>query len=96
MVRAVAAEGYDAVTVRLLIALAGVSRRSFYEQFAGKQDCFLATFDEIARQHLATARRACALTPAGPITAPEAALGACAETVAREPGGGRPAARSTR
>ena len=41
MVRALAAEGYDGVSVRLLIALAGVSRRSFYEQFAGKQDCFL-------------------------------------------------------
>ncbi len=85
MVRAVAAEGYDAVTVRLLIALAGVSRRSFYEQFACKQDCFLSTFDEIARQHLASARRACALTPGGPGRRLAAALGACAETVAREP-----------
>ena len=85
MVQLVAAEGYDAVTVRLLIALAGVSRRSFYEQFAGKQDCFLATFDEIAKQHLATARRACALTSGGPHHRAEAVLGAYAETVAHEP-----------
>jgi AcrR family transcriptional regulator len=85
MVRAVAAEGYDAVTVRLLIALAGVSRRSFYEQFACKQECFLATFDEIAREHVTTARRACALTPGEPSRRLEAALGAYAGAVAQEP-----------
>ena len=45
MVEAVAGRGYDAVTVRQVIALAGVSRRSFYEQFASKQDCFLSTYD---------------------------------------------------
>ena len=28
-----------------MIALAGVSRRAFYEQFANKEDCFLATYD---------------------------------------------------
>ncbi len=82
MVRAVAAEGYDGVTVRHLIALAGVSRRSFYELFSGKQECFLATFDEIAKQHLAAARRACALTSGGAYRRLEAALGTCAGTVA--------------
>src|SRR5690242_16547313 len=43
MVQAVASGGYEALSVRQVIALAGVSRRSFYEQFASKQDCFLAT-----------------------------------------------------
>ena len=28
-----------------MIALAGVSRRAFYEQFANKEECFLATYD---------------------------------------------------
>jgi len=85
MVRAVAAEGYEAVTVRKVIVLAGVSRRSFYEQFAGKQECFLATFDEIAKQHLTMARRACAAAPGAPSGRLEAALRACAGSVAGEP-----------
>lgn len=85
MVRALAAEGYDSVSVRLLIALAGVSRRSFYEQFAGKEDCFLATFDEIAKQHLAIVRRACALTQGGRHRGLEAAIGAYAAAVASDP-----------
>ena len=82
MVRALAAEGYDGVSVRLLIALAGVSRRSFYEQFAGKQDCFLATFDAIAKQHLAVVRRTCALTQGGSYRRLEAAIGAYATAIA--------------
>jgi AcrR family transcriptional regulator len=48
MVEAVAASGYEATSVRQIIALAGVSRRSFYEQFANKQACLLATFDLIS------------------------------------------------
>jgi AcrR family transcriptional regulator len=82
MVRAVAADGYDAVSVRQVIELAGVSRRSFYEHFASKQDCFLATFDEIAGHHLAAARRACALTPGGAYRRLEAALGTIAGALA--------------
>ena len=85
MVRALAAEGYDGISVRLLIGLAGVSRRSFYEQFAGKQDCFLATFDEIAKQHLALVRRTCALTQGGGHRRLEAAIGAYAAAIAGDP-----------
>jgi AcrR family transcriptional regulator len=48
MVEAVAANGYEGTSVKQVIALAGVSRRSFYEQFANKQDCLLATFDVLA------------------------------------------------
>jgi TetR/AcrR family transcriptional regulator len=48
MVEAVAECGYEAATVRQVVALAGVSRRSFYEQFANKEACFLATFDVLA------------------------------------------------
>ena len=65
MVQAVAADGYDAVSVRQVIALAGVSRRSFYEQFASKQECFLATFDVIVRRQLAASRAACAQAGGG-------------------------------
>ncbi len=48
MIEAVAESGYEATTVADVIGLAGVSRRSFYDQFANKEDCFLLTFDLIA------------------------------------------------
>ena len=48
MIEAVATNGYERTSVKQVVGLAGVSRRSFYEQFANKQECFLATFDVIA------------------------------------------------
>jgi TetR/AcrR family transcriptional regulator len=48
MIEAVAANGYEGTSVKQVVSLAGVSRRSFYEQFANKQECFLATYDVIA------------------------------------------------
>ena len=45
MIEAVDRQGYKATTVAHVIALAGVSRRAFYEQFANKEDCFLGTYD---------------------------------------------------
>jgi AcrR family transcriptional regulator len=50
MVEAVARHGYAGTTLRELVALAGVSRSTFYAHFESKQECFLATFDEIVRQ----------------------------------------------
>jgi AcrR family transcriptional regulator len=48
MVEAVARNGYQETSVKEVVALSGVSRRSFYEQFANKEECFLATFDVLA------------------------------------------------
>jgi AcrR family transcriptional regulator len=45
MIEAVAQRGYSRTTVAHVIGLAGVSRRAFYEQFANKEACFLATYD---------------------------------------------------
>jgi AcrR family transcriptional regulator len=50
MVEAVARHGYAGITMRELVTLAGVSKTTFYEHFESKQDCFLATFDEIVSQ----------------------------------------------
>jgi AcrR family transcriptional regulator len=47
MVEAVARHGYAGTTLRELVALAGVSKSTFYEHFESKQDCFFATFEEI-------------------------------------------------
>lgn len=48
MIEAVALNGYERTSVKQVVGLAGVSRRSFYEQFPNKQECFLATYDLIA------------------------------------------------
>jgi AcrR family transcriptional regulator len=45
MVEAVAEKGYAATTVADVVAGAGVSRRTFYEHFSDKEDCFLAAYD---------------------------------------------------
>jgi len=58
MVEAVAANGYDGASIRQVVELAGVSRRSFYELFANKQECFLATVDLIAARGIKRTRRA--------------------------------------
>ncbi len=50
MVEAVARHGFAATTLRELVTLAGVSKSTFYQHFESKEDCFLATFDEIVAQ----------------------------------------------
>lgn len=49
MTDVVAARGYPAATVADVLAGAGVSRQTFYENFRDKQDCFLAVLAESAR-----------------------------------------------
>jgi AcrR family transcriptional regulator len=50
MVEAVARHGYAGTTLRELVSLAGVSKSTFYIHFESKEECFLATFDEIVDQ----------------------------------------------
>jgi AcrR family transcriptional regulator len=45
--RTVARRGYAATPVAEVLKASGVSRRTFYEQFADKEDCFLAAYDAI-------------------------------------------------
>jgi AcrR family transcriptional regulator len=81
----VAAElGAGDATVARVVARSGVSRRTFYEQFADREDCFLAAFDQ------AVARVAAFVVPAyeqpGPWRARiRAALCALLEALDREP-----------
>src|SRR4051794_16802232 len=60
MARAVAAKGYAKLTVSDVVALAGVSRRTFYEHFADKEECFLESYtagaSAIAAELAATVR----------------------------------------
>jgi AcrR family transcriptional regulator len=47
MVACVAEKGYEATRVADLVTISGVSRRTFYELFADKAECFLATLDAL-------------------------------------------------
>jgi AcrR family transcriptional regulator len=46
MVKVCAECGVGNATVARVVARSGVSRRTFYEQFADREDCFLAAFDQ--------------------------------------------------
>lgn len=48
MIKTVTEIGYNALTVQNVLARAGISRPTFYEQFEDKEDCFLAAFDAAA------------------------------------------------
>ena len=56
--RVVAAKGVGAATVADVIALAGVSRRTFYEQFERLEDCFVAAYEDGMRRLFAVIREA--------------------------------------
>lgn len=85
MIEAVARHGYERANVKQVITLAGVSRRSFYEQFPNKLDCFLATFDVLAARELQRARNAY-LTAGGELEARlRAVIGARVDSAEEEP-----------
>jgi AcrR family transcriptional regulator len=58
MVAVAGREGYAGASIALVIAHAGVSRPTFYEYFADKDDCFLAALADAQQQLLAHVRRA--------------------------------------
>jgi AcrR family transcriptional regulator len=65
MIEAVARGGYESTSVRQVIGLAGVSRRSFYEHFTNREACFLATFDVTAARGIRRVTRACGAADGG-------------------------------
>jgi AcrR family transcriptional regulator len=56
--QAAAELGYAEMSVDAIIALAGVSRRTFYEHFKNKEDAFLAAYDDAVRLQARHIRRA--------------------------------------
>src|SRR5690242_1893989 len=54
----VAEQGYATTTVADIIARARLSRRTFYEHFADKEECFLAAYDTVAGQLLSAVGQA--------------------------------------
>lgn len=53
MAQTVAEYGYQETTVRRLLGRAGLSRRTYYELFEDKEDCFLVAYDEVVEHVLA-------------------------------------------
>jgi AcrR family transcriptional regulator len=84
MVEAVSRNGYEHVSVKDVISLAAVSRRSFYEQFASREDCFLATIDLSAGRLLERTRLAHRESQGDPQDRLAAALARLAETAVAE------------
>lgn len=58
--QAVDDKGYAATTVADVVARAGVSRTTFYENFRDKQDCFLFSYDASSERHFEGVRDAMA------------------------------------
>jgi AcrR family transcriptional regulator len=52
MVQAVNERGVVATTISDLVARAGISRRTFYEHFANKEECLLATYDTVVESEV--------------------------------------------
>ena len=59
MIETIAQDGYEKTSIKKVLALAGVSRRAFYEQFANKEECFLTTFDLVAVRAVKRTNEAC-------------------------------------
>lgn len=86
MVEVVSARGYPETRVVDVIGAAGVSRKTFYELFESKEDCFLATYDVLLENLLGEATDAFESLAGAPW--PEriaAALGALLEHLAQHP-----------
>ncbi len=49
-IKSVDERGFVATTISDLVANAGVSRRSFYEHFANKEECLIATYDALVQR----------------------------------------------
>jgi TetR/AcrR family transcriptional regulator len=89
MIEAVATNGYGRTSVKQVVTLAGVSRRAFYEQFANKEECFLATLDLIAGQAMERIAKSYRSTEGSIEQRLEAALTTFAEVVRSNPKGSR-------
>ena len=66
IIAAVSEFGYHETTITQIAAAAGVSRRTFYGYFNSKEECYFATFDQIAEHIRDAAREAAAERPDWP------------------------------
>jgi AcrR family transcriptional regulator len=80
-----AERGYDATKIGDIVRHAGVARKTLYDNFAGKEELFLATFDAAVEEVMRRIDEACAAVAGGWDKRVEAGLGAFLGYVAEEP-----------
>ena len=86
MIEVVSERGYPETRVVDVIGVAGVSRKTFYELFDSKEDCFLAAYDVLLGNLLGEATEAFEAQPGAPwAERVSAALGALLEHLAKHP-----------
>jgi AcrR family transcriptional regulator len=85
MTEEIAEQGYASTTVAGVVTRAGVSRKIFYQHFAGKRECLLATYDAIVADYVAAAANAYR-TGSDPAQRAEAGLRALFERASADPG----------
>jgi AcrR family transcriptional regulator len=85
MVQAVADKGFARVAVADVIGRARVSRKTFYEQFANKDECFLAAYDATVDDLLVTIDEALDARAPDWLGAHRAAVHAYLEALAASP-----------
>lgn len=66
MIEVVSERGYPETRVVDVIEVAGVSRKTFYELFDSKEDCFLATYDALLGRLLGDTARGFEARPGAP------------------------------
>jgi AcrR family transcriptional regulator len=66
MVEAVAQRGYQETRVADVVEGAGVARKTFYDYFNDKEDCFLAAYDRVSARQFEAASSAFRENPDGP------------------------------
>jgi AcrR family transcriptional regulator len=88
MTEVTAKRGYAEASVADAIAVAGVSRKTFYEQFTDKEDAFLCAYDVVSDRLIAQLVSVGAAHP-DPTARRRAQVAAFLDALAREPAGAR-------
>jgi AcrR family transcriptional regulator len=85
MAEVIAEEGYPETTVHKVLQRARISRRTYYELFKDKEDCFLVAYDEAIEHLVKLIHGACEAAEGDPARRIEAGLQAGLEFCEREP-----------
>lgn len=84
IIAAVSEHGYHEATISHIASAAGVSRRTFYTYFASKEECFVATYDQICDHLRETAAEPASNQREWPLKV-KVSLGAALEAFAANP-----------
>jgi AcrR family transcriptional regulator len=84
-----AERGYGGTKIADVVSRAGVARKTLYDNFAGKEELFLAAFETTVAEARGAVEAACEAAPTGDGAAVRAGLEALLEFIAAHPARGR-------